>query len=611
MKRTITDAARRGSPVRKLFVFLSIFSCFTGTSCQKTAEDTGQVPDLVQFCAERKGFNLLGKFDVSWSNEGFTEKEFSMIHELGFNFVRLPLDYRTYTKTGDWNQFIESEVHEIDQAVEWGIRYDVHVCINLHRAPGFCVNESTLPPNQQLDLWADTVAQNAFVRHWEFFANRYKDIAPDKLSFNLVNEPAGVTEDVYVPIMKRAITAIHDVSPDRIVFVDGLEYGRILIPALKDEPNVAQAMHCYDPFGLTHYRAEWVDGADLWPLPQWPMLWVCTYLYGPWKSEYKSPLVIEASLPQGTEVIVNVRQVSIESTLQIKADNQVILSKKFLCGADTGADFSQVVNTQWGYQNISNKDFSAVTTTAAARLAFENVSGDWMTINSITLKWDSHVATFFLSDDTWGEKQASYSMDAEGTLKAPDGSDLLPFETYRTNFALAKEDSIPLMVQEFGVYNKTPHAVALGFLSDLVRFFDENNAGWALWNFSGSFGILNSDRSDCTYEYFKGYQLDRQMLEILTRLAGSTRASAPGERKDLAVFPSPARDYLYIPAGYLSGKTIINIRDTSGRLLKTFRITRDVPEMVRLDVADIRTGMYLISVINNSSLFGGKIIIQK
>jgi len=32
--------------------------------------------DLTAFCSTQKGFNLLGKFDVSWSNTGYTEKEF-------------------------------------------------------------------------------------------------------------------------------------------------------------------------------------------------------------------------------------------------------------------------------------------------------------------------------------------------------------------------------------------------------------------------------------------------------------------------------------------------------------------------------------------------------
>jgi aryl-phospho-beta-D-glucosidase BglC (GH1 family) len=593
-----------------VLIFFGFFSSYYRPACQVTEESKQQITDLIQFCAEQKGFNLLGKFDVSWSNQGYTEKEFSLIHELGFNFVRLPLDYRTYTKTGDWDQFIDSEVYEIDQATEWGIKYGVHVCINLHRAPGFCVNAATLPPNQQLNLWTDSVAQNAFVRHWEFFANRYKDISPDKLSFNLVNEPTGVTEEVYVKIMKRAINSIHNISPDRIIFVDGLEYGRIIISELKGEPNIAQAIHCYDPFGITHYRAEWVDGSDTWPLPRWPMLWVSDYLYGPWKSEYESPLVIEANIPRGAEIIVNVRQVSVESTLQIKADSLVILSKKFICGPDTGADFSQVINTQWGYQNISNKNFSVVTTAEASRLVFENSSGDWMTINSICLKWDNNELIFYPSDDTWGKKQASYRLEADGSLTASDGSNLLPFEAYRNSFAIAKRDSIPLMVQEFGVYNKTPYDVTVAFLSDLVKLFNENKIGWALWNFSGAFGILNSDRSDCQYETFQGYELDRAMLGILTQF-NNTQPIDQEKAKSLAPFPLPAKDFICFPSKDLPGETFIEIRDISGRLLKTFSMLADGSEVIRLDVSDIIPGMHLLTVINNGSRYTGKIIIQE
>ena len=117
-----------------------------------------------------KGFNLLGKFDVNFSNYGFTEEEFMIIQDLGFNFVRIPLDYRTYTQAGNWDVFLEDEVAKIDKVVEWGKKYGVHVCLNLHRAPGYCVNPSTLPPNQDLDLWTNTTAQEAFVNHWAYFA---------------------------------------------------------------------------------------------------------------------------------------------------------------------------------------------------------------------------------------------------------------------------------------------------------------------------------------------------------------------------------------------------------------------------------------------------------
>lgn len=478
-----------------------------------------QVTDLVAFCSQLKGFNLLGKFDVNWSNKGYSEEDFSLIKQLGFNFVRLPIDYRTYTREGDWDTFIETQVQQIDQAINWGINYNIHVCMNLHRAPGFCVNSAPLPPNQQLNLWTDTVAQNAFVNHWKYFAKRYKSVPSESLSFNLVNEPYDVTEDVYVQIMEKAINAIHDISPDRIIFIDGLDYGRWLIPALKSKPNVAQAIHCYDPFKLTHYQANWVNGSSNWSVPVWPMYNISAYLYGPWKSELKSSLTIEGHFPRGTEIIVNVGQVSIESTLAIKTDREQILEKKFTCTSDPGDDFTKVIETAWGYQNVSNKSFCGTLNEDATRVSFSNISGDWMTINSIAFKTKNKTKFIYPCDFAWGKKQATYLLD-NSIHTATDGIDLLPFKLYKHNIQVAKEHKIAFMVQEFGVYNKTPHTVALYFLSDLIKLFRENKIGWALWNFTGPFGILNSGRADCNYELFQGYQLDKKLLNILT--AGNT-----------------------------------------------------------------------------------------
>lgn len=588
--------------------FLLVFSFFGNTEISHAQSgDSTSITDLVQFCSERKGFNLLGKFDVSWSNAGYTEKEFSLIHNLGFNFVRLPLDYRTYTQTGNWDVFLESEVKEIDNAVNWGKKYGVHVCINLHRAPGYCVNAATLPLNQQLNLWSDTSAQDAFIEHWEYFAERYKNIAPVDLSFNLVNEPSNVTEAAYLPVVRRAIQAIHAISPDRVIFVDGLEYGRILLPALKDESCVAQAIHCYDPFGLTHYKAEWVSGADLWAEPRWPMQWISTYLYGPWKSDYKSTLIINGTFRQGTEVIVNVRQVSIESTLLVKADSKTLFSKRFVCSADTGADFSQVVNTEWGYQNISNKDFSATLASAATKLSFENAAGDWMTINHIILKQDTSEVVIYLSNDSWGEKQTSYTLGTDGILRTPEGNDLLPFGTYRANVAIAKENNIPMMVQEFGVYNKTPHEVTLAFLSDLTDFFYENKIGWALWNFSGSFGILDSDREDCAYTPYQGQLLDEPMLQVLTR---HQTLSQQVERNQVLLYPSPVVGEVYLNAGKFNGKTTVTIQDITGRIVQSCLLETTGQEVVKLDVSRLKSDIYLLTAENKGVYFTGKFLVK-
>jgi aryl-phospho-beta-D-glucosidase BglC (GH1 family) len=166
--------------------------------------------DLDIFSRDMKGFNLLGKFDVNFSNYGYSEEEFIIIRDLGFNFARIPLDYRTYTLAGNWDVFHEDEIAKIDKVIEWGKKYGVHVCLNLHRAPGYCVNPSVLPQNQNLDLWTNTTAQEAFVSHWAYFASRYRDVPWEELSFNLVNEPGEMDEAAYVNVIKKAITKIQE-----------------------------------------------------------------------------------------------------------------------------------------------------------------------------------------------------------------------------------------------------------------------------------------------------------------------------------------------------------------------------------------------------------------
>jgi aryl-phospho-beta-D-glucosidase BglC (GH1 family) len=586
------------------------FISWLGISFTLKAQPGEPISDLKVFCSQQKGFNLLGKFDVSWSNAGYTQKEFSTIKDLGFNFVRLPLDYRTYTQTGNWDNFIEAQVVKIDQALQWGEQYKVHVCINLHRAPGYCVNPAdNLPANQKLNLWTDSVAQKAFVNHWKMFANRYKNISPQRLSFNLVNEPSNVTEAIYVSVMKKAIDAIHNITPNRVIFVDGLDYGRKILLSLKGMSNIAQAMHSYDPFQLTHYKADWVNGSSDWPVPKWPMLNISNYLYGPIKSEFKSTLTIQGNFPAGTEVVVNVGQVSSESTLRIMAGNKTILSKKFVCGPELGTDFTKIVQNQWGYQNISNKNFSATVAEQTSKITFDNVSGDWMTINSISIKKGDIVKTYSLSDFTWGKKQGTYQIDENGNLKTINGEDLLPFGDYKDFFDDANENNIPVMVQEFGVHNQTPHLVAVAFLTDLSAFFREQNVGWALWNLTGSFGILNSTRTDCTYETYQGYKLDRKMLDALTK-SGTTNSSSFKSKTPFQIYPVPANNQLFFSADNFSGSTKIEIRDLTGRSLQIFNIETVGSEITRIDIAGMKSGIYLLSATNKDKRVTGKFLIE-
>jgi len=70
---------------------------------------------------------------------------------------------------------------------------------------------------------------------------------------------------------------------------------------------------------------------------------------------------------------------------------------------------------------------------------------------------------------------------------------------------------------ECGCYRETPHAVFLAWFGDVLDILTENQIGYALWNFRGDFGVLDSGRKDVEYEDWYGHKLDRKMLELLKR----------------------------------------------------------------------------------------------
>lgn len=70
---------------------------------------------------------------------------------------------------------------------------------------------------------------------------------------------------------------------------------------------------------------------------------------------------------------------------------------------------------------------------------------------------------------------------------------------------------------ECGCFNKTPHNVFLAWFEDVLDILDENGIGFGIWEFSGSFGVMNSGRADVDYEDWYGQKLDRKMLNLLTK----------------------------------------------------------------------------------------------
>ncbi len=354
-----------------------------------------------------RGFNLLEKFIARVENAPFRESDFAWMAEWGFNFVRLPMSYHCWSDPHDWRLIREQVMKEIDEAVAFGRQHGIHVCLNFHRAPGYSVDRAQQEP---FNLWSDETALEACVYHWRHFAARYRNIPNSALSFDLINEPAMKTDKVmlddatYFRVAKALVEAIRAESPDRLIIADGLVWGRIPVPALAGL-GIAQSTRGYDPMVVSHWKADWVGGADQWDRPTWP-------------------------LPA--------------TPARVAGDRQQL------------ADFLRIFKGNPIVQRSANNNATA---------------DDWnraRLVRQLIKPWQE--------------------LEAMG---------------------------VGVHVGECGAHNRTPHDVALAWLRDLTGCWKEAGWGWALWNLRGTFGILDSKRTDVKYESFRGHELDRAMLELL------------------------------------------------------------------------------------------------
>jgi len=234
-----------------------------GHPCAAAEKSTPSAKKLPRW----RGFNLTQKFIARRDgNPPFPESDFALLEEWGFDFARLPLSYLCWATAEAPLELREVELKHLDDAVAFGRKHGVHVNLNLHRAPGYCVN----PPKEPLDLWTEEKALDACAFHWAHLARRFKGVPNEAVSFDLLNEPANVNEETYVRVVKRLVKAIRAEDPRRLIVADGLRWGRDPVHGLA-ELGIAQSTRGYDPMEVSHYKASWVNGADKWPEPTWPL----------------------------------------------------------------------------------------------------------------------------------------------------------------------------------------------------------------------------------------------------------------------------------------------------------------------------------------------------
>jgi endoglucanase len=73
---------------------------------------------------------------------------------------------------------------------------------------------------------------------------------------------------------------------------------------------------------------------------------------------------------------------------------------------------------------------------------------------------------------------------------------------------------VPIHFGEMGCYKHTPPEVVLTWFDDTLSVLGDLRSGWALWNFRGPFGVLDTQRARTKFEDWHGHQLDRPFLAL-------------------------------------------------------------------------------------------------
>ncbi len=196
-----------------------------------------------------RGVNILG-YDPIWDDFAggrFKERHFRLIHEAGFQTVRLNLHALQRMDAGSGHKLEDAWLKTLDWAVKGALANDLMVILDLHNFTDVAKEPEVFKPR--------------ILAFWEQIAERFRD-APDTVLFEILNEPNGqLTPRLWDEFWREALAIIRANNPSRTVVIGPPFWNAIgYLPNLQlpeEDRNVIVTVHYYEPFPFTHQGASW------------------------------------------------------------------------------------------------------------------------------------------------------------------------------------------------------------------------------------------------------------------------------------------------------------------------------------------------------------------
>lgn len=506
------------------YVPVAEVSCTVSDDALTLAE---QMPEASwQQLPEWKGYSVPpGNWTAGWGAGMLYEKEYiEVLGEQGFDFVRVPLDSRMIFNGSDMTTVNPAYLETMDDLIEYCAEEGIHVCFDLHDMPGFYTGGD----DSKITLWHDEETQKIFVAFWRFMAEYYKDIPNNLLSFNLLNEPHGEDDELsdasYSEIMLRAIDAIREATPERLIFVDTLGVTRgIPVQGLVDA-EIVQTVH---PYFLT-------DGTS-----QWPVYTIKGFIH-----RNNGVLTLNGTFPAGTKIMANIVSVHGRSTFCMEAGGKAVASIELgteVVG-ENGCQYIGEEGTGGEFRNYDGISFAAELTEDCKQIKLVQKDGWWYNLNSITVETDTNSITIrannsVVSDETVPvltiDESGNISAKKEGTLVFQSREWLESvFQSYRE---FTEETGTLIMVQEFGFNETIDYQATLAAADDFLSVLDEYDVPWCCW--CSGFGPVVDQREIQWGELFpwhesmkkdgaeykmvsENYMIDTGLMEVFQKYMG-------------------------------------------------------------------------------------------
>ncbi len=215
-------------------IILISFLFFTIVKAQLTPQEA-----ITQI---KRGINIGNTFDPptegAWNNGPLQEYYFDDYKAQGFTCIRIPVTWDQHVSKNSPYTIDESWMQRVEQVVDWGLQRNLYIILNAH-------HESWLKNN-----YSNASNKARFDSIWSQISTRFRNKS-DKLFFEILNEPVGMTGPEVDELNARELGIIRKTNPTRIVIYSGNDYtgsSYMMAAKIPDDKYMIAYFHSYDPW---------------------------------------------------------------------------------------------------------------------------------------------------------------------------------------------------------------------------------------------------------------------------------------------------------------------------------------------------------------------------